>query len=84
MTKDKATKPSKKNLELATKIVEQKAEVTKWPNGFDVDLIGVIGVRHESRAKKKEDAISEATEVVAGMLDREELVLSDTWAEDNL
>lgn len=84
MTKDSTTKPSKKNLELARKIVDKKAVITKWPNGFDVDLIGSVGVRHESRAAKKSEAAAEAAEVVAGMLDREELILSDTWADDNL
>lgn len=84
MTKEKTLKISKENKDLALKIVKQKAEITEWPNGFDVDMIGVIGVRHESPQKDKKIAIEQAADVVAGMLQRGELVLSDTWAEDNL
>lgn len=84
MTKEKTPKISKQNIDLARQIVEQKAEITEWPNGFDVDMIGIIGVRHESPQKDKKKAIEEAAAIVAGMLQRGELVLSDTWAADNL
>jgi len=73
-----------KNLDLANKIVDKLATITEWPRGYDIDMISVIGVRHESTKTDIKDAKSDAAKVVAGMLDRDELVLSDTWEKDNL
>lgn len=84
MNDDNQVKISTKNKNLARKIIEQKATITKHENGTDIDLISVIGARHESHYKTKAKAIDEAVEVVGGMLERQELSLSDTWEKDNL
>lgn len=80
----KEVDPSKENLELAHKIVENFAEITKHDRGYDIDLIGIIGVRHEHVTQKKSEAIEAASHKVAVMLEKGELVLSDTWVKDNL
>ena len=80
----KEVKPSKKNLELARSIIEKFADVTKHERGYDVDLIGIIGVRHEHVTQKESEATEAAATKIAVMLEKGELVLSDTWIKDNI
>ena len=80
----KRKQPTKAQLELATKIVNQKATIDKWPNGYDVDMIAAIGVRHEANRQTRDEAIAGAAAKVADMLANGELVLGDDWEKQNL
>lgn len=77
-------KVSKRNADLAMRIVQQRATITEWPDGYDVDMISVIGVRHEEATDDKEVAIKNAAQRVGEMLERGDLVLADGWEKDNL
>lgn len=70
---------SDKNFELAQRIVQQKAEVVKWDNGYDIDLMAVAGFRHESQLKTKKAAIEEASKLLASELESGSLVLADDF-----
>lgn len=81
---DEPMKVSSKNAKLALKIVQQRATITEWPEGYDVDLIGVIGFRHEARAESQSDAIEQAAQKLGEMFERGEIELADGWEKDNL
>lgn len=72
-------KPTQKSLDFATKLIEKKADITKWDNGYDVNLMNVVGFRHESQLKKKTDAVHEAALLLATELDRGDIVLADNF-----
>lgn len=84
MTTDKRKKPTKAQLELAHKIVEQKATIEKRANDYNIDLITVIGFRHESLKDNKKAAIAEAAGKIADLLANGELVLADDWEKQNV
>lgn len=81
---EKPMEVSSKNLKLALRIVQQKATVTEWPDGYDVDLIGVVGFRHEVRTDSKSEAIESAAHKLAESFERGEIELADSWEKDNL
>jgi dephospho-CoA kinase len=72
-------KVTTKNLNRARLIVENTATITKMEYGHDVDLIAVLGVRHESLKKRKGDAIEEASKLIAKQLDDGSLELADSF-----
>lgn len=78
-------KPTKKSLNLARKIVEQRATIARGNvRGWTVDLMSVIGFHHENITDDQNEAMESAAVLVALALDNKELVLADNWAKDNL
>lgn len=76
---------SKKNKEIAQKITDAHAVYEPGEEGgFYVTLNNSIGFRIFSEAKTKKVAGSHMVEHITQELDSENLVLSDTWIEDNL
>lgn len=78
---------SKKNTELAKKIVDQLGKVTKSEASDDYFVnfeAGVLPYEGLPYAATKKAAVSAGIERIASDLDDGSLVLSDTWAEDNL
>jgi hypothetical protein len=76
-------KVSDKNFNRAKRIVEKKADIIKHDTFYDIDLIAILGMRHESVQKKKADAIDEAAKVIAASLDNGDLVLSDSFEDQH-
>lgn len=87
--------PSKKNIDLATKIIKQKAEVSDEMGYWDFDLMNTLGEHFLIDAQKpgkkegttvkvsKTEATEEAISRLANELEKGELELSETWAKDN-
>lgn len=76
----------KNNLRLATRIINERGSVQKHEvfGTYYADLQTTLGMSLGSVKKKKEDAIKDMALQLAGTLDSGELILSDTWEEDNL
>ena len=84
-----------KSKDIAQKIVAQKAEYTKEDHKatdeFDVDqtvhscrIINVLGITITFHGKTKKEATDQAVAYFTEQLESGDIVLSDTWAEDNL
>lgn len=84
-----------KNIELAQKIVAKYGEYSKEDHKaideLDADqtvhtirLMGVAGIVAGFHGKTKKEVTEEAVKLVKSELDEGNVVLSDTWAEDNL
>lgn len=84
------------NKQLATKIIEQKADITHNDMEYDFNLIDVLGRRFqvpkqvtgekEGEVVKvtKAEAVEQAIDLLAGELDSGELDLAANWATNNL
>lgn len=67
----------KDNRKIAEKLVE-KATITKYDSGFDIDLITIVGYRREVLVKKEADAKKEVVDYLTEELESGNLVLSDS------
>ena len=74
---------AKNHKALAKKIVENLAVVNGGGKNWDVNLIEVVGFRHSGHGTKQ-DVMAEAAGILAADLKKGNIVLSDTWEEDNL